>query len=326
MPSSAASVAESPPRPASEERLDRVHVVVPTRNAQAHLPALLAALRAARPAPGGVLFIDSASTDATQAMILDAGYAMRVIDPASFGHGRTRNLALTLCGDATHVVFLTQDAVPQGTDWLSRLLAPFARPDVAVSFGRQLPRASATIPERFARTLNYPDSDEITTEPDIARRGIKAVFCSNSYAAYDRARLSAIGGFPENLPLGEDMAATLRLLRAGHARCYCATATAVHSHDYAVSEEFRRYFDIGVLLDCDPELRAARLAASGEGWTALKAEFRHAWAEAGPRAAAAVIPRAAAKLAGFQLGRHYRLLPRSLCRRLGMHTGFWNMP
>ena len=34
----------------------------------------------------------------------------------------------------------------------------------------------------------------------------------------------------------------------------------------------------------------------------------------------------AAKLAGFQLGRHYRLLPRGLCRRLGMHTGFWGAP
>jgi rhamnosyltransferase len=221
------------------------------------------------------------------------------------------------------VVFLTHDALPVGPDWLVRLLAPFGRPDVAVAFGRQLPRPGATIGERFARLFNYPETQETTTEADLKRRGIKAVFCSNSFAAYDRAALCSIGRFPEDLPLGEDMAATLRLLRAGYARAYCATACAIHSHNYTLRQEFGRYFDIGVLLDCDPELRQARVAASGEGKSILLAEMRYARAEGGVAAMAGVLARAVSKLTGFQLGRHYRLMPRTLCRWFSMHSYYW---
>jgi rhamnosyltransferase len=298
-------------------------VIIPTRQAESYLPQLLARLADTEPPPRRVLFIDSASTDRTQELVRQAGYDLEIIDPATFGHGRTRNLALRLCADTRFAVFLTQDAVPVGPDWLVRLLAAFSRPDVAVSYGRQLSRPNATLPERFAREFNYPATDEITTEADIARRGIKAVFCSNSFAAYDRARLLSVGGFPEDLPMGEDMAATLRLLRRGFARAYCATATAVHSHSYSIGEEFRRYFDIGVLLDCDPELQRARLSASNEGQSMVKAELREAWAQGGAAAAADVVARASGKLIGFYLGRKYRLFPRSVCRRLSLHSYYW---
>ena len=181
-------------------------MIIPTRLAEHHLPRLLECLAQTAPPPRRVLFIDSGSTDRTQELVRQAGYDLEVIDPGTFGHGRTRNLALRLCADTRYAVFLTQDAVPVGADWLVQLLAPFARPDVAISFGRQLSRPNATLPERFAREFNYPAVDEITTEADIAHRGIKAVFCSNSFAAYDRARLLSAGGFPEDLPMGEDMA------------------------------------------------------------------------------------------------------------------------
>ncbi len=299
-------------------------VVVLTRNSEDHLADLLSSLAATAPPPHRVLFIDSRSTDRTASMIAAAGYALEVIDPNDFGHGRTRNLALDLCGDSSHVVFLTHDALPVGPDWLLRLLSPFARPDVAVAFGRQLPRPGATIAERFARIFNYPDRPETTTEADVKRRGIKAVFCSNSFAAYDRAVLHGIGGFPEDLPMGEDMAATLRLLRAGYARAYCASACAIHSHDYTLRQEFGRYFDIGVLLDCDPALRDAQIAASGEGRSILSAELRYARQQGGLPAMAGVLARAASKLTGFQLGRHYRLMPRTLCRTFSMHSYYWS--
>ena len=299
-------------------------VVIPTRNAEPHLPALLGSLAALAAPPRRVLFIDSSSTDRTPTMVRQAGHQLEVIDPHDFGHGRTRNLALRLCSDSQYIVFLTQDAIPVGSAWLSLLLSPFARSDVAVSFGRQLPRPDATPTERFARSFNYGPADETTTEADIPRRGIKAVFCSNSFAAYDRERLESIGGFPDALPLGEDMAATLRLLRHGYARAYCASAMAVHSHNYTIGQEFRRYFDIGVLLACDAALRQVRLVAGNEGRTMLTAELREAWGTRGTRAAAAVLARAAGKLAGFRLGRHYRIIPRGLCCRLSMHSYYWN--
>jgi rhamnosyltransferase len=319
------SAAGSPrplPKTIEEDHVD-ASIAIPTRNAEHCLPGLLAVLRTTRPAPRRVLFIDSGSNDRSHSLIRQAGFDLHVIDARDFGHGRTRNLALSLCPDTRYLVYLTQDAVPVGADWLGQLLVPFAREDVAVVYGRQLSRPNATRAERFARNFNYPETDLITTEQDITTRGIKAVFCSNSFAAYDAKRLCAVGGFPEDLPMGEDMAATLRLLRVGYARAYCAAATAIHSHDYSFIQEFRRYFDIGVLLDRDPELQRAQVEASGEGLSILKAELQDAQKEGGLIAAGAVLGRAGLKLTGFQLGRSYRLIPRALCRRLSMHAQYW---
>lgn len=306
----------------STKTLD-VSVVIPTRQAAAHLPALLARLADTDPAPREVLVIDSGSEDSTQALVRAAGYRLHVIDPASFGHGRTRNLGLRLCESSRYVVFLTQDALPVGRDWLVRLLAPFDRVDVAVTYGRQLPRPDAGVAERFARTFNYGPVDEVTTERDIAHRGIKAVFCSNSFAAYDRERLLNVGGFPEDLPLGEDMAAAMRLLRCGFARAYCASAEVIHSHDHHLTEEFRRYFDIGVLLDVNPELQRARLAASQEGISMVREEMSNAWREGGAAAVFSMLLRTACKLVGFQLGRYHRIFPRAVCRSFSLHRVYW---
>lgn len=310
--------------PSDPPRASRAAVIVLTLNAEAHLPALLGAIAQASPAPGRVLFVDSASTDATVTRVLAAGHAVHAIRRADFGHGRTRNEAARLCGEAEFLVFLTQDAIPQGSDWLARLLQPFADPDVALAFGRQLPRAEAGAAERFAREFNYPDAPDRSTRADLATRGIKAVFCSNSFAAYRRSALESVGGFPERLPLGEDMAVALRLLESGHARVYEPAARAVHSHDYGVQEEFKRYFDIGALMSIDSELRRVRLAASGEGLRFLRGELASAWQLTRPLGVVRVMFRSVAKFLGFFLGERHAALPRAWRRRLSMHSFFWS--
>lgn len=308
------------------EACARTAVIVPVLNAAADLPALLAALARAEPAPGRVLFIDSASDDGSVATLLGCGHRVFGIRRAQFGHGRTRNLGARLCPQAEFLVYLTQDACPQGTDWLAQLLAPFADPQVALAYGRQLPRAGAGPSERFARAFNYPELRDRSVLADVDRRGVKALFCSNSFAAYRRSALDAVGGFPERLPLGEDMAAALRLLQQGHARVYQPFAQAVHSHDYTPWQEFRRYFDIGALMRVDPELRRLRPAASGEGLRCLRGELSANTGWRTPLAPVGVLLRAAAKLLGYQLGKRHALLPRFWRRRLGMHRAYWSHP
>lgn len=304
----------------------RTSVIVLTLDAQAHLEALLPALAALKQAPREVVFIDSASTDLTPRMIETAGHRLVTINRRDFGHGKTRNLALGLCAGSEFLVYLTQDACPQGDDWLQRLLQPFADPQVALVYGQQLPRREATDAERFAREFNYPDRQERTVQADIARIGIKAVFCSNSFAAYRREALEAVGGFPEQLPLGEDMAAAARLLGKGYARVYEPAAQAVHSHDYSIRQEFKRYFDIGTLIAMDSELSKARLAASGEGLRFVKVEIQAALKRGQPLAIISILMRTAGKYLGYWLGERYRLVPLAWRRRMSMHSLFWNQP
>ena len=302
----------------------RAAVIVLTLNASAHMPALLVSLSALDTPPRRVLFVDSSSDDDTAALATHAGHQVHGIRRAEFGHGRTRNVAARLCEDCDFLVYLTQDACPQGPDWLPRLLGPFADAQVALVYGRQLPRPSAGASERYAREFNYPLQPDRTQREDLTRRGIKGVFCSNSFAAYRREALAAVGGFPERLPMGEDMAAALRLLQRGHARVYQPGALAIHSHAYSIAEEFKRYFDIGVLMSIDQELSRVRLAASGEGLRFLRGELIAAWTPARPQAVVGVMVRAVAKYLGFFLGRRHAALPDAWRPRLSMHSFFWS--
>ena len=64
----------------------------------------------------------------------------RQIDPATFGHGRTRNLLMREARGA-HVALLTQDAEPVDGRWLERLLEGFSlAEDVAIVYGPYRPR------------------------------------------------------------------------------------------------------------------------------------------------------------------------------------------
>jgi rhamnosyltransferase len=306
------------------ERIARTSVVVLTLNAEAYLPALLDAFAVLPQAMQRVLFIDSSSDDASAALITASGHSLHSIRRSEFGHGKTRNLALQLCADSEYLVYLTQDACPRGNDWLECLLQPFEDDSVALVYGRQLARSNASLSERFAREFNYPAEADRSMLADLPSRGIKAVYCSNSFAAYRRTALASVGGFPERLPLGEDMAVALRLLQQGYARVYQPLSCAVHSHNYSVLQELKRYFDIGTLMAMDDELRNVRLAASGEGLRFVRAELAAAWTHSRLTEVMGILMRTLGKYGGFALGLRYRYLPVGLRRRLSMHAFFWS--
>ena len=299
----------------------KASVVILTLDAAGWMADLLTAVQRLPHPPRKVLFVDSSSSDSTAELARSAGHMVHRIERREFGHGKTRNLALRLCADSEFIVFLTQDALPVGHEWLERILAPLVDPTVALVYGRQLPRSGAGLSERFAREFNYPAApSERTSAADLNTRGIKAVFCSNSFAAYRSSALEAIGGFPEALPLGEDLAAALRLVKHGFQRAYEPSAMAIHSHAYNLRQEFRRHFDIGALMAMDPELKRLQLATTGEGRRFARAQ----WAAAQTlQQKVAVIGQVFVKFFGYSLGKRYRWLPPSMRATFGMHRLFW---
>jgi glycosyltransferase involved in cell wall biosynthesis len=87
----------------------RTSVVIPVRDGERHLEALLTAL--GREGADEVLVIDSGSRDCSREIARAAGVELLEIAPHEFGHGRTRNLgAERTSGDL--ICFLTQDALP----------------------------------------------------------------------------------------------------------------------------------------------------------------------------------------------------------------------
>ena len=54
-----------------------------------------------------------------------------------------------------------------------------------------------------------------------------------------------VGGFPKDIPLGEDMYVCAKMLMAGFKIQYCAEALVFHSHNLSMVEEFKRYYATG---------------------------------------------------------------------------------
>jgi rhamnosyltransferase len=299
-----------------------VGLTIPTLNAGGRWRDNLEAIRGQTLRPDRRLVIDSASTDETVPEAEAGGFEVVRIERSQFNHGGTRQWAVEYLKDCDVVVFLTQDAILAAPDSLLELVRCFQDPTVAVAYGRQLPHKLATPIEAHARIFNY-GADTIKKDAVAAQRlGTKAFFCSNSFAAYRRSTLLELGGFRRDLILEEDAEYAARAIKAGYANMYCATALVYHSHDYRLSEQFARYFDLGAFDAQNPWMRVEFGSHSGEGLRFIKSEFRYL-----ARRAPWQIPRAwsqmGAKLLGYRVGRWERWLSNRLKRRLSMSPGYW---
>lgn len=295
-------------------------VIVPTLNPGQAWPPLLDALKAqAGAAP--LLMIDSSSDDGSVEQAEQRGLRVIRIARGEFDHGGTRQRAAEAV-EAEVLIYLTQDALPAAPDTLAQILAPFADPQVGAAYGRQLPRPGAGAIEAHARLFNYPAQPHRVQLADAARLGLKAPFMSNSFAAYRRRALLAVGGFPRGVINSEDMYVGARLLQAGWTLAYAAQAVVYHSHRYSPWQDFQRYFDIGVFHAREPWIRASFGRAGGEGLRFVRSELRHLWREAPLRIPEALL-RTAAKLLAWRLGLLQAHLPLALKRRLSMQKHYW---
>jgi rhamnosyltransferase len=308
---------------APNPRLAESAVIIPTLDAGAHFPRLVASLSAQGISPTQVLVIDSCSDDGSHAAATAAGYQLITIPRAEFNNGATRQLAAVHFPNAQFLIYLTQDAEPLPGAF-SQLLAAFDDPTVAAAYGRQLPRPGATPLEAYARLFNYPPQSRINSRDDLQRIGVRACFFSNTFAAYRASALLQIGGFPTVI-MAEDALAAARLLLAGWRTAYVSAAECIHSHPYTLAQEFRRYFDTGVYHSLNPWLLAACGQPSGEGRRFVLSELawllRHA-----PLSIPYALARTTAKLAGYRLGRLESHLSLKWCERLSLHKGYWRSP
>ena len=198
--------------------------------------------------PWDMLVIDSGSKDATleilarHAKSFPVPLEVRSIDQVEFDHGDTRNqLAALSKGDL--LVFLTQDAIPAGPDWLATLVKNFEDPQVGGAYCRNLPRPDAdlltkvfsagdpgyTAERREVRLADVPDYDEL--DPNAKR----LLYNFNDVASAVRRDLWELHPFPRTW-FGEDILMARALLEAGYTVVYCAKAAVEHSHDYDEAE------------------------------------------------------------------------------------------
>jgi rhamnosyltransferase len=300
----------------------KVALIVPTLNAGHIWKEWLDALSHQTCRGDIELVIDSDSTDDTVQLAEAAGFVAHRIRRKDFNHGATRQFGVHLAPDADVLVFLTQDAILAYPNSMELIVNCFRDVQVGAAYGRQLPRKVANPIEAHSRLFNYPDHSQVKSFEDRKKFGIKTAFISNSFAAYRRAALEEIGGFPAQVIFGEDTYVAAKILMKGWKVAYCADAQVYHSHDYTLLQEFRRYFDVGVFHAREPWLQAEFGSAGGEGLRYVASEVNFL-VKSNFLLIPSALMRNGFKLLGYRLGKHERFLPNALKRQLSMHNTYW---
>ncbi len=231
-----------------------ISVIIPTLNAEKELPGLLSAIKSQKPSPYEIIVIDSGSEDKTKEICRSFNTVRLIeIQRSEFDHGRTRDFGLRSShGDV--VVFLTQDALPIGEEFLLNLVSPLSDGLVAVSTGRQIPKENASKMEKLVRTFNYPEESHVRSKEDLQNMGIKTFFSSDVCAAYNREIYLSLGGFEYPVLTNEDMFYAAKAINSGYKIAYAANAQVFHSHDYSLREQYIRNYAQGYEIERHREL------------------------------------------------------------------------
>ncbi|MDP6409019.1 MAG: glycosyltransferase [Planctomycetota bacterium] len=225
--------------------IQSVSVLIPTFQGMEFLGRLLDALAGQRiDIPWDLTVIDSGSDDGTWELLGERSEGLGVplvrerIDPVEFDHGDTRNLlAARSAGDL--LCFLTQDAVPLGTDWLARLVSNFADDRVGAAYCRNVVRPGADV---LTRVFAEADPGYATERRETRLSGLddyaalgpherRLLYNLNDVASAVRRELWERHPFPRSA-FGEDILMARALLEAGCTVVYDAEAAVEHSHEY----------------------------------------------------------------------------------------------
>lgn len=298
-----------------------ISVIIPTLNASRYIRVLLESLKGQTRMPDEIIVIDSSSADSTAKIAESYGVKTITIKKEDFDHGKTRNMAVNHA-TGNIIVFLTQDALPYDEHYLENLIKPLEKPDIAAAYGKQISNINATPVERFARLFNYPPISIVKGKDDISKLGIKTFFFSNVCSAIRKREFEELGGFPEKAIMNEDMVFAAKLILRGYKIAYVPEAKVIHSHNYTLCQQFKRYFDIGVSLK-DNSWILEYVGADKEGVKFLKEEIRYLFKNREYRWIPYVIGEAISKYSGYKLGLSYTMIPNPLRKRLSMHSNYW---
>lgn len=300
----------------------KISILIPTLNAGNDWKKVLESVNEQTTEFYNKIIVDSGSRDDTVPLAKQFGFIVKEIDKSEFNHGATRQLLVDLSNDAEICIFLTQDAILHTKDSISNIVDVFNDPKVGMAYGRQLPHINAKPLEIHARLFNYPDQSEIVSMTDLDQKGFKIFFCSNSFSAYRRSVLSAVGGFPLGSIMGEDAIVAAKMLKAGYKKAYVANATVRHSHSYALIDEYRRYFDTRVFHEQNIWMLKEYGKPTGEGFKFIKSELSYVLKNS-PASIFKSVASIFAKLLGYNSGKIYKKLPKGVVKKLSMHSFYW---
>ena len=219
-----------------------VTCVVPVRNDPEGLAALLASLESNPPGPGRLVVAEDGSRhpDAIAELARHANASL-ISRPEARGPAAARNEGWRAAGTA-FVAFLDAD-VEVGAGWLAPLLAHFADPTVAAVAPRvRAPEEPQGALDRFERDSSPLD---MGAQPSIVASRRRVRYVPSAALLVRREALEELGGFDEDLRLGEDVDLVWRAAAAGWTIRYEPSVVVSHRNRRSWSALARQRFGYG---------------------------------------------------------------------------------
>ena len=179
----------------------------------------------------------SRSTDGTLEVIRSFSKPERILvnDPTNYNPGRILNEAVATV-DADILVFLNSDATPCDEYWLEKLIEPLADPAIGAVFGRQVARPDC-------RSLFIKDTERAFGDGSESADWVHFFSMATSAA---RSSVLRRFRFEQAIQYSEDIEWSYRLRRSGFRTHYVPDSVVTHSHNYTLTQSWRRHFGEGV--------------------------------------------------------------------------------
>jgi rhamnosyltransferase len=224
-------------------------IIVPTRNSVGIIDKLIASLSQQDFSHSyEIIFLVTESTDGTVDFLKQSPLNHKRIIPVAkteFSHSQTRMKGAELAQGQT-IIFLTEDIIPLGADFLTRLTAPLLNHSVEAVYG-----VYQTDPDRADPVQAFLDNDWYEKVPDtvgpISEQEWQQMSPSDRRAAcnfddcascIDRNTLLELR-FPD-VPYGEDMFFAKRLLTSGRRIAMAKNARFYHWHRMSFAYTLKR--------------------------------------------------------------------------------------
>lgn len=210
-----------------------ITIVIPVRNEERTLPALLGSIEAQTYQPTSVLFVDGDSTDGTVRMLRSrcAGHpGWRVLNARATSPGGGRNAGIGAA--ETEWVALTDAGIELDAHWLERLVRVVdADPTVDIVYGHYEPSPGGYF--RACAALAYVGAPVRTGQGPVRTRSVAS--CLMRRSLWER-----VGGFPD-LRAAEDLLFMRRVDELGARVAVAPEAVVYWELQPNLARTFRRF-------------------------------------------------------------------------------------
>ncbi|MEO1193145.1 MAG: glycosyltransferase family 2 protein [Pseudomonadota bacterium] len=219
-------------------------IVVRALNEGKYLGPLFSALKQQNRQDFDIILVDSGSTDRSVAIAEEHGVQVVHIAKDDFTFGRSLNYGCRVAkGD--FLVLLSAHTLPMNDDWLNELLAPFADPNVKVSYGMQRGGDENKFSERCLMQSWFPDSDIVPQA---------GYFCNNANCAIRREDWQR-RPYDESLTGLEDLHWAKQAVAEGGLVAYASRAGIYHIHEETWDKVRKRYYREALAFqDIEPDI------------------------------------------------------------------------